>query len=489
MTKKKSRTKNLASKKVLRSNIRPSQKLKRANQTEATPAPQEKDLGSKYFVATEIIAKKRDGLELSPEEIQWFIEQYLENKIADYQVSALLMAIYLNGMSKKETATLTKTMLYSGKVLPFVNETVVDKHSTGGVGDKTSFIIAPLARACGLKVPMIAGRGLGHTGGTVDKVESIEGFKTGLSLEQFSQQLKSEGIVLIGQTNEIAPADKRIYALRDVTSTIESVPLITASIMSKKLAEGARGYVFDIKYGQGAFMKSPKRARELAKSLMKTCEDFDKDVCYCLTDMNAPLGLAIGNSLEIIECIEVLKGRGPEDLKDISVYLTACMVYLGGKAKTIKDAEKMVYRALKSGEGLNWFRKLIILQGGNPDVLEDYSKFPIANEQTAIIADTKGHIHEILPIDLGMFLVRLGGGRQRKEDKIDFSVGIQLTKQVGDKVEKGECIGLIFHHEHQRKEVESFLIDRKQKVFVIKKGKSKKRKLILESKVSKNFHK
>lgn len=294
---------------------------------------------TQQYSAYSIIQKKRDKERLTKEEINWFIEGLTSGSIADYQMSALLMAIYLNGMSIEETAFLTDAMLYSGKVLDFPEQYYIDKHSTGGVGDKASFILAPIAAACGVKVPMIAGRGLGHTGGTVDKIESIKGFKTDISLLEFERLLKERGLVLIGQTKDIAPADKIIYALRDVTATVESIPLITASIMSKKLAEGAKGIVMDIKTGNGAFMSKLSDAKKLAESIRKTGLRFNKNMMTMITDMNEPLGFAVGNSLEIIESIETLKGKGPKDLTDLSVALAGGMVYLAGLAKTLPEGK------------------------------------------------------------------------------------------------------------------------------------------------------
>ncbi len=434
-----------------------------------------------------LIAKKRDGQVLSKSEIQYFIDQYLTGQIADYQMSAMLMAIYLKGMDKKETAALTNTMLYSGRVLELKDAQVIDKHSTGGVGDKTSFIVAPLARACGVKVPMIAGRGLGHTGGTVDKIEAIPNFNSGLSLNEFEKNLYTHGVVLMGQTEEIAPADKRMYALRDVTATVESIPLITASIMSKKLAEGARGFVFDIKVGRGAFMKDIKSARLLMKSLSETGARFKRDVLASITDMSVPLGLAIGNSLEIIECIEVLKGRGPEDLKQLSLHLAGGMVYLAGLAKTHSEGIKKVTAALDCGDGLSWFQKMITLQNGPDNLVDHYELLPIAPLKTPVLARSKGFFHQIAPIELGLFLVEMGGGRKRKEDKIDHSVGIVLVKHWGERIKKGEPIAYIYHHPHQTNLVNNFIQNCYKDIFKISSSPSPKRKLILETSIKRSF--
>lgn len=399
--------------------------------------------------AYNIIAKKRDGEELTSEEIKWFIEGLLSGEVASYQMTALLMAIYLKGFSVQETAALTDCMLYSGKTLTFACDHVVDKHSTGGIGDKTSFILAPIAAACGVRVPMIAGRGLGHTGGTVDKIESVAGFKTDIALEQFIADLENHGLVLIGQTSEIAPADKIIYGLRDVTATVDNIPLITASIMSKKLAEGAQGIVMDIKVGNGAFMKNKTQARRLAKSIRETGMRFDRNMMTVLSDMNQPLGNAVGNSLEIIESIETLKGLGPKDLTDLSLHLAGGMIHLGGLAKTHKAGIKMAKDALKSGKALNAFREMIKRQGGDHTVIDDYSKLPSAERFRVVSAPSAGYITKMRATEIGYHVVNLGGGRHKSTDKIDFGVGLTFHKKVGDKVKKDEPLVTIHHNPDQ----------------------------------------
>lgn len=406
------------------------------------------------YNAYSIIAKKRDGLELSKDEITWFINSLVKKEVEDYQMSALLMAIYLNGLTVQETAHLTDVMLYSGKVLNFDDIPAVDKHSTGGVGDKTSFILAPIAAACGVKVPMIAGRGLGHTGGTVDKIEAIKGFKTTMSMEQFDKQLKEKGIVLIGQTGEIAPADKKIYALRDVTATIESIPLITASIMSKKLAEGAGGIVMDIKVGNGAFMKSKKDAKALAKSIRETGLRFNKNMMTLITDMNQPLGNKIGNSLEIIESIETLKGKGPKDLTEISIVLAGGMIHLAGLAKDLNAGIAKAKKSIKDGTALEKFRELIKLQGGNEKVVDDYSLLPCAKNVFVVTSPKAQYVKSIDCLNFGMHCVSLGGGRRKASDKIDFGVGLDLLVQIGSKVKKGEVICKIHYNDGQEKIVQ-----------------------------------
>lgn len=438
---------------------------------------------AKNFTAYNIIQKKRDKERLTSEEIKWFIEGITNGTIADYQTAALLMAIYLNGMDKEETKALTDAMLYSGKVLDFKSLNFIDKHSTGGVGDKTSFILAPIARACGVKVPMIAGRGLGHTGGTVDKIEAVKGFRTDISLEEFQAAMKERGMVLIGQTKEIAPADKKIYALRDVTGTIESIPLITASIMSKKLAEGAAGIVMDIKVGEGAFMKDTKKARALADSILETGVRFKKNMMTMITDMNQPLGNMIGNSLEIIECVETLKGKGPKDLTELSLSLAGGMIYLAGLAKSHLEGIKKAQAALDSGEALEKFREMIIAQDGDPSFIDDYNFLPKADSIALVKATKAGYVTRIACKELGLHCVRLGGGRLRAEDKIDFGVGFVLEKKVGDTVKKGETLLAIHFQQKQKTLVESIIKDITASDIVIKKTKPTKKKLIQDIKV------
>lgn len=403
-----------------------------------------------------IIAKKRDGQKLTAEEIKWFIGGLVRGDVADYQMSALLMAIYINGFDKDETVAITDAMLYSGEVLHH-GPTAIDKHSTGGVGDKASFILAPLAAACGVEVPMMAGRGLGHTGGTIDKVEAIKGFNPSLNLKQFSQLLKEVGLVLIGQTGEIAPADKKIYALRDVTATVESIPLITASIMSKKLAEGAAGIVMDIKTGNGAFMSTMPKARALAKSLAETGLRFDRSMMTVISDMSQPLGNAVGNSLEIIESIETLKNNGPKDLTKLSVELAGGMVHLAGLAKTPAAGVAKVKKALADGSALEKFRQMLAAQGGDTEVINDYSRLPVAEVQTEIPALKSGYISKMNCKAIGIHCVLLGGGRRKTSDPIDFGVGFIFHKKIGDKIKAGESIATIYHNANQSKQVATII--------------------------------
>lgn len=408
--------------------------------------------------AYQILYKKREGIALSKEEIKWLVDGFTDGSLPEYQMSAFLMAVCTKGMTSEETASMTDAMLYSGDVLKFEDQSVVDKHSTGGVGDKTSFILAPLAAACGITVPMIAGRGLGHTGGTVDKAESIKGFNTEISLKEFEELLKTKKLAMIGQTPEIAPADKKIYALRDVTATVESIPLITSSIMSKKLAEGACGIVMDIKVGNGAFMKNIESGRELANSLMDTAERFGKNMLCMLTNMNQPLGATIGNSLEIIECIEVLKGNGPKDLTDLSLELAGAMVYIGGKAESLEEGISKVTKAINDGSGLKKFKEMIENQGGTGEIVENYSLLPMAKCTTEVPAPADAFVSKMDTTNIGLHCVTLGGGRSVAEDVIDFGVGFTIHKKVGDQVKKGDSL-LTIHHNQDQTEIVKKLIE------------------------------
>ncbi len=432
------------------------------------------------FQVYTLIDKKKRGVKLTEQEIKWFIQSYTDTKIPDYQMSAMLMAMFLKGMDISETAYLTDAMLESGKRLKFPGKNVIDKHSTGGIGDKASFILAPIASAAGVKVPMIAGRGLGHTGGTVDKIEAIKGFSTALDLDTFSEKLNKEGLVLIGQTPEIAPADRLIYALRDVTATIDSIPLITASIMSKKLAEGANGIVFDIKTGTGAFMRTTKQARDLAKSLIGTSKRFKKKAVALITDMNQPLGNEVGHSNEIIESIETLKGNGPKDLTDLSIALAAHMIHIAGVEKTYAKAHKKALHMVSSGKALEEFRKLIRSQGGDERVVDDYALLPMAPGKTQILAPKSGYIKMFDNTQIGLLMIELGGGRKSKDDVIDHGVGFTFHKKIGDQVKKGEPIFTITHHLKQAPIVETIKNKFLKDVLIMSSTKVKTPKLILE---------
>lgn len=392
------------------------------------------------FLATELIQKKRGGLELLDDEIAFMIRGYLDGSVPDYQMSAFLMAIYFKGMSDRETWTLTQLMMHSGRVLDFSHLGIaVDKHSTGGVGDKTSLILAPIAAAAGIPVPMIAGRGLGHTGGTIDKLETIPGFSCRLSIERFQEQVAKHGIALIGQTDEICPADKKIYALRDVTATIESLPLICASIMSKKMAEGIQGLVLDVKWGSGAFMKTIEQAKELAERLCAIGRAGGKNVVAVVSDMNQPLGRFIGNSLEVEECIAILRRKGLRgrelaefsDCENLSVELAGVMIWLGGKASSAADGTALAREILESGAALRKFEELIELQGGR------LGELPNAVAVQEVLSPAEGSIRSFDTTGIGSAALMLGAGRQKTSDIIDPTAGIEALVRIGDTVKVG----------------------------------------------------
>jgi pyrimidine-nucleoside phosphorylase len=390
--------------------------------------------------AVDILRKKRDGQPLTSDEVEAFIAGATSSSWPDYQVAALLMAIVLRGMSAEETAWLTGAMVRSGVRLDLsdIPGPKVDKHSTGGVGDKTSLILAPLAAACGVVVPMMSGRGLGHTGGTLDKLESIPGFRVGLSLDEFRAGLRQVGCALIGQTAEIAPADKKLYALRDVTATVESIPLIAASIMSKKIAEGIEALVMDVKCGVGAFMKTRPDAHRLAESLVAIGKANDVRTEALITAMDRPLGRVAGNSLEVIESLESLKGRGPADLEGLSVALAARMVQLGGLAANLVEAEAKVRAVLTSGHGLEKFREIIINQGGDPHVVDDYGRLPAAPHRAVVAAPRSGYVTGLHAEMVGRATMLLGAGRDRVEQSVDHAVGAVIQARRGDKVKAGD---------------------------------------------------
>ena len=402
--------------------------------------------------AIDVIRKKRDGRELSRQEIEYLVRAYTGGDIPDYQVSAWLMAVILRGLSKAETSWLTDAMLRSGDVLD-LSEFVakkVDKHSTGGVGDKTSLILAPLAAAGGLIVPMISGRGLAHTGGTLDKLESIPGFNVNLSVFQFRGVLEACGCAMIGQTAEIAPADRKLYALRDVTATVESPYLICASIMSKKLAEGIDGLVLDVKTGSGAFMKEEKDAAFLAELMVETGERMGKSVVALITDMDQPLGLKIGNSLEVMESIEILRGHGPADLRDLCLELGAWMFYLGAKATSPSEGKVLATHLLESRQALEKFRRMVSLQGGDQAIVDDPGLLSQARHTLEVVSPASGFVSAIACEAVGTAGVILGGGRERKEDSVDPSVGIVLHRKVGDKVSSGGPLYTVHYNDETR---------------------------------------
>jgi len=400
----------------------------------------------------DLIRKKRDAGELTREEINFLIAGFTRGEIPDYQMAAWAMAVVLRGMTRAELAALTEAMLHSGEVLDLssLRGPKVDKHSTGGVGDKTSLVIAPVVAAAGLYVPMISGRGLGHTGGTLDKLESIPGFNVNLSLADFHRVLETCGCALIGQTPEIAPADKSLYALRDVTGTVESPYLICASIMSKKLAEGIDALVLDVKTGSGAFMKSEKDAAYLAELMVETGVRMGKKVIALLTDMDQPLGRYVGSALEIEECVDVLRGEGAGDLRELCLELAAWMFYLGGTSKTIAAGKKLAEQMISSGRALEKFREIIRLQGGNPRVLDDTRLLPQAKNKVDVAGTRSGYVAAIQCEQVGVAGMVLGGGREKKEDSIDPAVGLLLHKKVGDAVKTGEPICTLYYNSDSR---------------------------------------
>jgi len=390
----------------------------------------------------ELLLKKRDGNQLTPNEIAYFVNGYLNGEIEEYQMSAFLMACYFQGLEKPEIAALTQSYINSGKTIEFGSGLpVADKHSTGGVGDKISLMLAPIAAALGLMVPMISGRGLGHTGGTLDKLESIPGFRTGFSMQDFKTLVEKHGYALVGQSAELVPADKRIYALRDVTATVESPGLITASIMSKKIAEGAKHLVIDLKIGSGAFMPNLRRAKELAELLMHTGKSFGQKVAVVFSNMNSPLGHAVGNALEVIEAIEYLKGNYLPDTYELTTALTAQMLISSGLAADFQAARTMIDNSVSSGKALQKFREIIIAQGGNEKVLEDYSLFAKAAVVVPILSETEGYVHKIDSRAIGYALVRIKAGRMVVSDTIDYGAGAMLYPKIGDKIAKEQKIG------------------------------------------------
>ncbi|MDI6601105.1 MAG: pyrimidine-nucleoside phosphorylase [Thermoanaerobacteraceae bacterium] len=400
----------------------------------------------------DLIKKKRDGQELSKEEIEYIIKGYTAGDIPDYQMSALTMAIYFRGMSESETTNLTLSMARSGEIadLSAINGIKVDKHSTGGVADTTTLVLVPLAAACGAPVAKMSGRGLGHTGGTLDKLESIPGMRVSLSMDEFVNNVNNVGLAVIGQTEDLAPADKKLYALRDVTATVDIIPLIASSIMSKKLAGGSDAIVLDVKVGDGAFMKDYDSALKLAEIMVKIGESAGKRTVAVITDMNQPLGLAIGNSLEVIEACETLKGRGCKDLLDVCMFLGSYMLMLAGIARTREEAVSKLESALKSGSGFKKFKEMVKAQGGNPEALDDYSLLPEAKIKYEIKAEKDLYISALHAEELGLCAMRLGAGRATKDDVIDLSAGIMLNKKVGDFAHKDEVITTVYANDEQR---------------------------------------
>src|SRR5437588_156106 len=427
----------------------------------------------------DLIQRKRDGAELAPEEIDFLVDGYTSGEIPDYQMSAFLMAVFFSGMTDREVSRLTECMLQSGETvdLSSVPGVKVDKHSTGGVGDKTSLIVAPLAAAAGVVVPMMSGRALGHTGGTLDKLESIPGFRTGLTAEEFRNQLAQIGLAFIGQSDQLAPADRKLYALRDVTATVESIPLISSSIMSKKLAEGIDALVLDVKVGSGAFMKKQVDARRLAQTMVGIGRRMDKKVVALITDMNQPLGYAIGNALEIMEASQTLQNAGPADLTKLSLELAARMIFLGKKTGSMDEARRTAEKHLVDGSAYQKFKKVVEAQGGNSQALDKFEILPNATGMREVVSPRAGYVAAIDAEDIGVASNVIGAGRDRKEDLIDPAVGIILEVKIGEKVDAGSVLCRLYYTKEDRVEEAADMVE---DAFRISAQKPDERELILE---------
>jgi pyrimidine-nucleoside phosphorylase len=395
--------------------------------------------------SVDLIQKKRDGGELTASELTFLIDGYARGDIPDYQLSAWAMAVFFQGMTPRETAALTLAMANSGDQVDLgpISGIKVDKHSTGGVGDKTTLILAPLVASVGIPVAKMSGRGLGHTGGTIDKLESIEGFRTELSREKFMTQVNEIGLAVIGQSGNLAPADKKLYALRDVTATVESIPLIASSVMSKKIAAGADAIVLDVKTGSGAFMKTLEDSEKLAQAMVNIGTEVGRNTAAVISDMDQPLGFAIGNALEVQESIETLKGNGPDDLTELCLTLGAHMVVLGGKSDTVEDAKQLLREQIANGAALAKFKAFLAAQGADAEVVDDFSKLPQAPAIVEVTAIASGFVYAIEAEQLGLAAMLLGAGRATKDASIDYAVGVTLRKKVGDSVEAGETLALL----------------------------------------------
>ncbi len=427
----------------------------------------------------DLIQRKRAAEELSPEEITYLVNGYTSGEIPDYQMSAFLMATCFTGMTDREVSALTDSMMASGGTVDLsgIPGMKVDKHSTGGVGDKTSLISAPIAAAAGVIVPMISGRALGHTGGTLDKLESIPGFRTDLTVEEFHQTLSAHGLAFMGQTDEIAPADKKMYALRDVTGTVESVALIASSIMSKKLAEGIDALVLDVKVGSGAFIKKQVEARRLAQMMVGIGRRMDKRVQALITDMNQPLGYAIGNALEVMEVSQTLHNEGPEDLRRLSLELAARMIYLGKITKTLDEARQVAEQKLSDGSAYRKFREVVEAQGGNPQALEKFELLPNATGMREITTARAGFVSAINAEDIGRASTMMGAGRNTKDDTIDAAVGVILEVKAGEKVDSGAVLCRLYYTNESTLEEAAEMVE---DAFRISSTKPDERELILE---------
>jgi len=405
----------------------------------------------------DVISKKRDGKELTTEEINFFIEGYTKGTIPDYQASALAMAIYFQDMNDRERADLTMAMVNSGETIDLseIEGIKVDKHSTGGVGDTTTLVLAPLVAALDIPVAKMSGRGLGHTGGTIDKLESISGFHVEITNDQFIQLVNRDKVAVIGQTGNLTPADKKLYALRDVTGTVNSIPLIASSIMSKKIAAGANAIVLDVKTGAGAFMKTDKDAENLAHAMVQIGNNVGRKTMAIISDMSQPLGFAIGNALEVKEAIDTLKGEGPEDLTELVLTLGSQMVVLAKKAKTLEEARKMLLEVIKNGKALDKFKVFIKNQGGDSSIVDNPEKLPQAKYKIDVPARISGFVSNMVADEIGIAAMLLGAGRATKEDKIDLAVGLMLRKKVGDRVEKGDALVTIYANRENVEDVKA----------------------------------
>ncbi len=427
----------------------------------------------------DLIQRKRDGEELESDEISYLVDGYTRGEIPDYQISALLMAVFFKGMTDREVSRLTESMIGSGETLDLssIPGVKVDKHSTGGVGDKTSLIVAPLAAAAGVIVPMISGRGLGHTGGTLDKLESIPGFRTDLTLDQFRAQLASLGLCFIGQSEEVTPADGKLYSLRDVTATVESMPLIASSIMSKKMAEGLDALVLDVKVGTGAFMKKQVDARRLAQMMVGIGRRMDKKVQALITDMNQPLGYAVGNALEVMEASQTLMNQGPADLTRLSLELAARMIFLGKITPTLEEARALAEKNLVDGSGYRKFKQVIEAQGGNPQALDKFELLPNAIGVREVSSPRAGYVSVINAEDIGRASTLMGAGRDRKEDAIDPAVGVILEAKVGEKIDAGAVLCRLYYTREEGVDEAAEMVE---DAFHVSAQKPDERELILE---------
>lgn len=425
----------------------------------------------------DLIKKKRDGKELTKEEIKFFVDGYVKDQIPDYQVSALMMAIYFQKMTNEETVNLTREMMHSGDVVDLskIEGIKVDKHSTGGVGDKTTIALAPLVAACNAPVAKMSGRGLGHTGGTLDKLEAIPGFSISLEDEKFINNVNTHKVAVCGQTASIVPADKKLYALRDVSATVDNLSLIASSIMSKKLASGADAIVLDVKTGSGAFMKTQDDSFALAKAMVDIGNGMDRETIGVITDMDQPLGCAVGNSLEVIEAIETLKGNGPKDFTELCLTLGSYMLVLSKVAKDFDEARTMLQEAINSKKALEKLKVFIEAQGGNPLVVDDYELFPKANLEVDVKATKSGFISKIDAEEIGIGALILGAGRETKESEIDLSAGLKLLKKVGEKVNEGDVIARLYLNDESKKDS---AYDRVLNAYEVSDVKPEERKLI-----------